>query len=414
MMRYITGYVTICVLLIFFATTGAFANEAGNLSTDDIINNAERMIEEKQYYSAFKLLNDSPNGTENLEIALKKVETALNYHVSSIKHETFGFKDLDPDEDLMDLRGKEGIYSTFRFPIGQVLGDLLLKYPEEWRIHKALGDYYYEVFQRFRGKWIKSDEELLLLADNHYRIAMEHEIYDLKSLYFLGLIQLFQKNYQEAVPLLKRAVEIGTSVHPLYATANYNLAYACLHQQRFDEGLESALTSYDLYQQNQDKADAARMVGIIYRQLGEGAKAIQYYLVADQLVPNNYYSLLPLLQLYLEDAELTKADEIAERLMGLGPSAPGLLNDIMTSYGRNGYSLEFIDFCQRMGAEYAEDQEVMGNIHFHIGFCYYVLGDYEKCRNHLVTAKTHYNRCYPASHEVFSVISDYLSHIESL
>lgn len=405
----VVGKKIIGVLLFFLVTAVAFSAEV-----DDILVEAEQMMEESKYYTAFKILNDTPQGEENPKIILKKVEIALNYYVTSINHETFGFKDLEPGEGILDLRRQEGVYATYHFPISEVLENLLQKYPENWRIHKALGEYYFEIFQLYRGRWRKSDEEVLKLADEHYRIAREHGVYDFKSLYFLGLNQMLHKDYEQASTFLKEALKYGNSNHPLYATANYNLAYAYLHQNKFVQGLEYAIDSYQLYHEPTDQADAARMVGILYRQLGDRPHAIEYYTIAEELIPGNYYNMMPLLELYLEDAELAKANHIAGQLFALQPASPNMLSDIMTSYGRNGYSTEFINLCLGLVGDYAQNNEILGNIHFHIGFCYYVLGNYEECRSSFLTARDFFVQCYSANHEVFSVISDYLEHIEHL
>ncbi|HEY8345190.1 MAG TPA: hypothetical protein VIL66_08390 [Bacillota bacterium] len=397
------------VLLFFFVTAVAFSAEV-----EDVLGEAEELMEAGRYYTAFKLLNDSSWGTENPDIVLKKVEIALNYYVSSIAHETFGFKDLGAGEKISALRGQEGAYATYYFPISEVLHNLLHKYPEDWRIHKALGEYYFEVFQNYRGRWKKSDEEVLKLADEHYRIAWEHGVYDFKSLFFLGLNQILQKNYDQAAVLLTEALKCGEAAHPLYATANYNLAYAYLQRMEFAKGLKYAMNSYNLYQEPTDRADAARMVGILYRQLGDRSAAIKYFTTADQLTPGNYYNLMPLLELHLEDTRPAQANHIAERLFALQPASPNILSDIMTSYGRNGYSTEFINLCQHLTGIYAHNNEVLGNLYFHLGFCYYVLGKYTECRNSFLTSREHYLQCYLPNHEVFSVISDYLEHLEQL
>jgi hypothetical protein len=78
----------------------------GMATMEELLSDVDRLVAEKKYLSAFKLLNSRENGDSNPDIVLKKVDIAMNYFGMSMNHKIFAFKDLEKDEDIMDVRGK--------------------------------------------------------------------------------------------------------------------------------------------------------------------------------------------------------------------------------------------------------------------------------------------------------------------
>jgi len=120
-------------------------------TTADVLSDVDRLVTEKKYLSAFRLLDAQENGDSDPDIALKKAELALKYFVNSIYHKTFSFKDLEEDEDIMDVRGAVGSSMIFNFDIEKVFTPLIKNYPEDQRLYVALADYYLDVYEKYRG-----------------------------------------------------------------------------------------------------------------------------------------------------------------------------------------------------------------------------------------------------------------------
>ena len=68
----------------------------------------------------------------------------------------------------MDFRGAPGTSIICNFDVEKVLTPLIKENPEDGRLHVALADYYIEVYEKYRGRWLKSDEEILKNARVHY------------------------------------------------------------------------------------------------------------------------------------------------------------------------------------------------------------------------------------------------------
>lgn len=68
--------------------------------TNDIIAKANKLVEDKKYESAFKLLDTADSTNCNPDIFLLKEDIVLNYFVSSLMHQAFALKDINKDEDI--------------------------------------------------------------------------------------------------------------------------------------------------------------------------------------------------------------------------------------------------------------------------------------------------------------------------
>src|ERR1700759_437737 len=79
-------------------------------SADDAIKTAQKLITEKKYDSAFEVLEKADPNNKNADVVIEKEDIVLRYFVTSIMHKVFALKDLKPDEDIMDYRGKNGSF----------------------------------------------------------------------------------------------------------------------------------------------------------------------------------------------------------------------------------------------------------------------------------------------------------------
>jgi hypothetical protein len=104
-------------------------------TTADVLADVDRLVTEKKYLSAFRLLEAQENGDSNPDIALKKAELVLKYFVSSIYHTTFTLADLKEDQEIMDVRGKPGASIIINFDMEKVFTPLINNYPEDQRLY---------------------------------------------------------------------------------------------------------------------------------------------------------------------------------------------------------------------------------------------------------------------------------------
>ena len=113
---------------------------------------AKKLADEKKYSAAFKLLNEKDPGCANPDIQLIKLELAMTYFVRTDNHLAFGLADLKDGQTIDTLRGEALPCDMYTYNVPSVFGDLIMKFPEDYRLHRALGLFYFEVSHRFRGR----------------------------------------------------------------------------------------------------------------------------------------------------------------------------------------------------------------------------------------------------------------------
>lgn len=374
-------------------------------SNSDILKEANSLIAERKYDSAFKKLAAADPNNKQPELVLLKEDIVLNYFLTSINHQLFGLKDLNPDEEISNLRGKDGIYSMYSFPINEILDTLIKLYPDNPKLRKGLADYYYEAHLKYGDNWIIGPEELLNLIKTNYGLAIEKDIYDHISFYALGYISLVEGENEKAIPYFNRSIELNEN----FASAYYNLAYAHLNQNNTGSALINAKKGLDLYTDPVYKGDAARMIAIIYSELDSVQSSINYYELSNKIDPDNYYTLGPLLNLYLQ----TKNENYhatTEDFFKLGPDNPTIYNDLFSIYESNEVATELIGFLESKLSEYKGVEAAYANINFYLGRAYFDI-DKKKAGEYLKTARNEFAKIFDKNHPVFKVIDDGLKQL---
>ncbi len=395
--------ILLMVIIIFMVASGlVFAEES-----KEVIGKADQLIKDKQYNSAFKLLGDADPKEENPEIVLKQVEIALNYFGVSTMHQMFGFRDLGPGEIIEDIRGKEGVYSYYRLEINKVLEPLIAKYPKNWKLYKALGDFYYEVYVKYGNRWFVKEDELLALVEKNYTLAYQHGEFDGKSVYAMGYCQLQQKKYDQAIQYILESLKII----PENADANYNLAYAYLQKGDLDNARKYAEVSMKNYQDEVLKADAARIVAITYREQQNDPKAVEYYKISASLDPGSDYTYIGLMELLVKAKDLAAAADYADKLFALKPTAPRLTDEILRIYFEGGTQEEFLAFFKRMTAKYQKEDEILGNLNFYKAVYYREEENKKEEKRALLEANKYFRKCFKPDHYVFKIIDKRLKEL---
>jgi tetratricopeptide (TPR) repeat protein len=369
---------------------------------NDAVERANKLIKKRKYESAIKILDKADPNNEKPEIVIAKTDLFLNYFVTSIMHELFAVKDLEPDEELMEVRGSNGNFAMFAFKADSLLKGLIKKYPENYNLHKTLGYYYHEVHLKYRDSWLEPDSVVIDKFHNYYKTAYKNDVYDYWSLYGLGYAEVKNKNYKKAIPYFEKSIELKGD----YPTSHYNLAYSYLYNNEREKAIESAKKAFDLYEYPQYKADAARIIGAIYRELDKNNKALEFYIKSDNIQPNSYYTLRPL----LETEMIVGTDTYKKRthqFFLLDPDNPTIYQDLMRIYWNNDKQMELIDFLKAQFDDFRDNDKVFGNLHFFIAKIQYDSGNNEKAKSNFEKSKEIFKNVYDSNHRVFKIIDSY-------
>lgn len=387
------------IKIAFFIAT-LFTLTAFGQTESETIKQANDLVANKKYESAFKLLDKFDPGNDKPDVVLLKEDIVLNYFVSSIMHQMFSLKDLNMNEDIMDYRGADGSFDMHIFEVDSIIERLIKKYPDNCKLYKGLGEFYYQAYTKYGGKWLKDDDELLKLIDENFTKAADGNCADYFSYYVLGETTVSQKKYKESIPYFLKAIAMKKD----YADAYYNLAYACLYTDDQQNALKYAKASFDLYTYPTYKSDAARMLGQIYSELKNDSNALANYELADRTDTGNYYTLKALVNLYVKTGH-AKAGQTTLAFLNLNPENPTIYNNLEDIYYNYKKENDLAAFYKAQLSARNDNSKVTGNLNFYLGK-YYLDSDKKLAKEYFIKAKDIFDKIFDKDHPVFKAIED--------
>lgn len=371
-----------------------------------VLKKADRLIEDQKYASAYALLEDKDPQNTKPQIVLKKCELALDYFATSIMHQTFAFKDLEEGEDLMQVRmNSEGqTFTLYVLEIQEILDTLLLQNPKNYKLNQTLGKFYYEVYLKYGDNWLMTSQELLEAMYKNNKRAVEHGYADFLTYYGMGFYQTLNEEYAQAIPYYKESIKRDTS----FPTSQYNLAICYLYEDSAQEGISYAKKAIALYLNPALKADAARLVGVLYKDLQQPEDALPYIKISNELVPNNYYTIRQLLDIEVALNLQKDAYQTAGQFFELNPTNPTILSEMFGIYTTHSSDSLLFPLLNAKLEQHQDDYEIVGNIYFHLGQYFISVNDVLAARRFLAYARKNFRKVFPVNHEAFKLIDDYL------
>lgn len=370
------------------------------LARPDVLSDADRLIKEKKYKSAYELLDRFDKNNKMPGIVLKKTDLALKFFAKSLMHRSFAFADIENSRDLEYYRNNEWDYKLNKFRIDEELKKLIARHPRDPRLYGALADYYFIVQKRYGNKWFEEKEKLLDMAEENYLKAGSIKPLGCVEMDRLGVIMILKKKYPEAIKYLEGSIGLDQG----YGMPYYNLAYLYYKWEQHKKGLPLAEKSYALASNENDKFDSAILIASMHVLLDNNQEAIKYYKLASE-IKIDYDTLKSILVLYLKEKDLAKASDCAEKIFMIDEKNLGISQDILFIYGKFGFKDELLEFFQKMEIKYKDDYEVAGNINFNRAFFYsYFFNDEKKKKMELLKAREYYKKVFQENHEVFTTI----------
>ncbi|TYA74744.1 tetratricopeptide repeat protein [Seonamhaeicola marinus] len=373
----------------------------------ETLKEAKQLIENKKYESAFKLLDKFDPTNDKPNVVLLKEDILLNYFTTSLMHQMFALKDLEPHEDIMDYRGKDGSFGMQVFQVDSLLNRLIKMHPNNCKLYKGLGDYYYDAHLRYSDNWVKSSEEQIQLMKTNFEKTVEGGCADFLSYYVLGYTNLVQEHDKESIPYFLKSIEMNSA----HASSHYNLAYAYLFNDDRQNALKYAKNALDLYEDTTYKSDAARMIGQIYSELEDDQNALKYYEEADKIDPNNYYNIKLILYAHIK-SNSPKLPETTQYFFDLAPENPTIYNDLEEIYIEYKKEDLLIAYYNSLFSKFKENNTITGNLNFYLARTYLNLGKKATAKDYFNTSKTYFEKAFEEDHPVFNSIKQGLEKCE--
>ncbi len=362
-----------------------------------------------QYATAFQQLDQLDPYNKNHGIVLRKCDLALKYYLTSAKHHYFSFVDLRVGETIEELRNHSQImpHKLLPFPVDSVLLSALEEEPENYHLHKSLGDFYYKVFLDFGDRWYLSSEELLEKSKHYYLTAYKHGVYNYYSLYALGYYHTLFENYHEAQQWFLLSIKENSN-EPLTA---YNLAVSYLFDGLFKEGIPYAQQAYVQYADSLKKGDAARITGILLFNSQQFEEALVYFREANLLSPgyrpNQLYLLRSLLQMNLEE----QAYDLATQVLLPSLHDPDIPDEYVELFRQQKKPELLATLFKEVLKKYPKDYEAKGNIRFHYGKLLYKEGESGKALKMFKKSRNDFAVVFTADHPVFQSLNQMIQQL---
>lgn len=367
------------------------------------IKKAESLIKDRQYMSAFEVLQEADPDNASADVAMVKSDIVIKYFLHSINCRMFSLKDLEPSESVEQLRGKSGTSRMVIFDPGEVLGTLVKKHPENWKLHKSIGDYFDFVSEC--GPNSLEGIDPVERSIEHYSLAYENGVYDWESVFSLGLYELKAKKYDRAITYLEKSIELNED----YAASHYDLAYAYIHVNKHDKAMEHAVRAYGLYETPSLRGDAARMAASISGESSDEKSALEYYELSDRADPGNFYTLKAIIPLYLKNKKTKAAALKAKELFNLEPRNPATAQALLQAYLDHPDESAALNVLEALAREHRGNDEILGSVYFHKAQYLAFIKRKEESTKVVVKARGHFSKVFEKDHPVFNLIEEIIS-----
>lgn len=386
--------------LLFYALFSAAQNNA--------VEQANQLIASQRYASAYELLRSSDPNDQSPEIAIARTNLLLNFYIRTDKFHSFGLKDIAPNQNLHEFRESNASVKMLHYNPDSILNKLIKQYPDNYKLHYALGNYYYEVHLVYPDDtWFLPDSVVIHNIRESYLAAYHHGEFDYWSLFGIGYTYLLDDNYEVATSFLEESIKLN----PDYPLSYYNLSYAYLNKEQPQKALTLALKAYELQVISSFKAETALLIAAIYKELRDNTKSHEYLLEANKLHPNDYNVLVPLLEI---EIVMNKPDieKRTDDLFMLDPDNPIIYQDIMKAYSENEKDKEFIAFLEIKRNQFRNSIPISANVHLYMAIAQYEQDEWVAAKINFEKARSLFRNIYKDDHNVYKVINSYTDAIK--
>jgi tetratricopeptide (TPR) repeat protein len=217
---------------------------------------------------------------------------------------------------------------------------------------------------------------------------------------------MLDEDFETALPYLEQSVKLNKN----FPVSQSNLADVYFSTGQLDNALLAAQQAFGLYTAPQEKAEAARKIAEIYIEKKQGDKAVMYYLKADDLLPNDYLTLMPLLKVEMELNNPDYANR-TNQVITLAPDNPAVYQDVYKIYSENEKEKEFIDFLDSQKVYYRSNVRALAHNHFYTAVAQYEQDKWVDAKINFEKARSLFRNIFKSNHSVFKVIDSYTNAI---
>lgn len=367
---------------------------------------AQRLIQDKQYLTAFEFLDSLDPGNKNPDIFLAKQDIAIKYHIATVMHQMFAFENLNKNQNILQMRKQQGNFQMKNFPVQAIFDTLIQQNPERYDLYNGAAEFYYEILKSYPEGWIMKKNEIVKKIEKYAPVAVKNKVASAKTYYVMAYLYSQKEDYNQAMTYFA----ITLDKDPAFADAYYNLALTQMYRKEFLAALSAVQSAMDLYTDSISQSESNRLAGYICEELSDDVQAYKYFLQAWNLNPKNLDNIHALtdISIRLKKSEYKKYTLIYFETEPENAAVYGGLIEIYAQYNK---AKELISFFEEQMPKYTSKSKVMANLY------YFTAGlinktDKDKAAQYLKEAKTQFKKFLPEKDEIFTLIDDKLEELK--
>lgn len=395
----------IIIYILTFSISISVYSQSNDFSVVD------KLIQERKYSSAFNELNEMNKDGSNLEVLVKQIRFITQYCILSIQLERFFFKDLEPNEDIEQMRINShiGDYNEIAFdPI-----NIYKKYNEN-NVKSDLLDFAYAEFiedaiNRYGEQWNLRTYQAEEIIKTLYKSSYESGIYNDKSLAKLGDLASLENKTEEAKTFYLRSIELNAE----NAHSHYSVAILFINDNDIDNFYTHIDNAIKYYRDSNNKNKSYITASQVSLNINKDTNlAIEYLNKGKKDFPRVYSYPQDLIRLYLDIIQYTKAGTEADYLFSIAPRSQTTIRQIYYIYKTYSLDVEFINFYERNLEKYKEDEYVLGNLNYTLGLIYKENNNNPEAVKYLNLAVLNYTNIFGDEADIISLITNIKKDIE--
>ncbi len=315
-----------------------------------------------KWKSAFQAMDDFDKDNADPFALAMKTSLVLRGAVRTDMDRSFGLADLEEGQDLETLRNSQGDYAPIPLDppaLAQVQADKGVEAPGI--LSKELGDYYLDVAGRFSGKWSIGDDQILAKIAEEYAKAYGAGVFDLESLVNQGETLVRLNRGDESDAIFRAAIGLDSKD----AGVRYRYALTLTFRGKKAEALAEIDKAIDYYGEDQSRIDALALGARTAVELGDRAKAQDYYAIADRDYPDSPTPGLLRHLIAVQTGDAAAAATAADGLVPLYGSDPNIVRTLISSWYSTGDAAAARAFLERNIAGSADDL-TLGTLDFYL------------------------------------------------
>lgn len=381
---FIKGLLAVCFVLVGF-TGFAQENKLFNNASEEVmerINKAQDLINNKQYASANAALGED----DNEYIIYKRSEIYTKYFVQSLMHQMFIVLNLQKNDDLNELRRNyEGSAALSMYDVEAAVESYRKKNGKNPVLNLTLGNFYYDVSNRYGDQWLKGYDELCKLAKENLQTAYKAGYYDGWSLFALGDFAIRDKNWVEAEKYFTMQLEF----EPENASSWYNIALSRMYLGRYAEASEPAKMAIKYELDTGYLIDEYGILADSYSYSGDIKTAEKVLLEAKKKINSSTEISFKLAELYLGKNEYSKAEK---ELIAAAKVEGTLITRAVDMVAQTQNFENLKSLCLKAVKLHTDDDAYTGFVEYILAQSYLILGDYKKSLTEIDKARKFFDK----------------------